>query len=214
MTIESSQAYLPAAGRDCLLPFYDPIVKLLGGDAARKALVDQATLHPAQRVLEVGCGTGTLVIQIKQLYPQTEVVGLDPDPKALTRAKHKASRASVGIQFDHGFAGELPYPDASFHHVFSSFMFHHLPADEKRKMLCEVRRVLKPVGEFHMLDFEGPDDGNHGILSHLLHSNERLKDNSEASVLRLMRQCGFGHANKTSRRTMLFGNAGYFRASI
>ena len=81
-------------------------------------------------------------------------------------------------------------------------------------MLCEVRRVLKPVGEFHMLDFEGPDDGKHGILAHLLHSNERLKDNSEASVLRLMRQCGFAQANKTGHRTMLFGNAGYFRASI
>ena len=53
MAIASSRTYLPAAGRDWLLPLYDPIVKLLGGDTARKALVDQAALHSDQRVLEV-----------------------------------------------------------------------------------------------------------------------------------------------------------------
>jgi len=81
----SSRTYLPAAGHDWSLPLYDPIVKLLGGDAARRALLEQAALRPGQRVLDVGCGTGTLATLIKQLYPDVEVVGLDPDPKALAR---------------------------------------------------------------------------------------------------------------------------------
>ena len=89
----SSRTYLPAAGHDWSLPLYDPIVKLLGGDAARKALLEQAALRPGQRVLDVGCGTGTLATLIKQLYPDVEVVGLDPDPKALARARRKAARA-------------------------------------------------------------------------------------------------------------------------
>ena len=54
---ESSRTYLPAAGRDWLLPLYDPIVKLLGGEAARTVLIDQAALRPGQRLLEIGCGT-------------------------------------------------------------------------------------------------------------------------------------------------------------
>jgi hypothetical protein len=41
--VESSRTYLPAAGRDWLLPLYDPFVKLLGGDAARRALLDEAS---------------------------------------------------------------------------------------------------------------------------------------------------------------------------
>jgi ubiquinone/menaquinone biosynthesis C-methylase UbiE len=207
MAVASSRTYLPAAGRDWLLPLYDPIVKLLGGDTARKALVDQAALHSDQRVLEVGCGTGSLVMQIKKLYPHLEVIGLDPDPKALARAKRKVARGATSIQFDTGFAGELPYPGAEFDRVFSSFMFHHLPADEKKKMLSEVRRVLKSDGELHLLDFEGPGDGKHGFLSHLLHSNERLKDNSERAVLNLMRRAGFANAQKMGRRTMLVGGA-------
>ena len=214
MMMESSRTYLPAAGHDWLLPLYDPIVKLLGGDAARKALLDQAVVLPDHRVLEIGCGTGTLAIQIKKLHPQVEVIGLDPDPKALARARRKAARAAVSIQFDTGFAGELPYPDASFHRVFSSFMFHHLPADEKRKTLSEVRRVLRPGGELHMLDFEGPEDGAHSFLAHLLHSNERLKDNSQATVLGLIRHAGFADAQKVGRRTMLFGVAAYYRARV
>jgi len=77
---EASRTYLPAAGHDWLLPLYDPIVKLLGGDAARRELIHQANLRPGYRVLEVGCGTGTLTLMIKRLHPETEVVGLDPDP--------------------------------------------------------------------------------------------------------------------------------------
>jgi SAM-dependent methyltransferase len=87
---ETHRTYLPAAGKDWALPFYDPMVKLLGGDAARRKLLDQAALAPRHRVLDIGCGTGTLVTLMKRLYPGLEVVGLDPDPKALARAKMKA----------------------------------------------------------------------------------------------------------------------------
>ena len=152
--VESSRSYLPAAGRDWRLPLYDPFVKLLGGDAARRALFDEAALRPGQRVLDLGCGTGTLATLIKQLHPEVDVVGLDPDPKALARARRKADRTAVSVQFDQGFGDELPYPEASFDRVFSSFMFHHLPTKEKGSTLREVRRVLKTGGEFYMMDFE------------------------------------------------------------
>jgi ubiquinone/menaquinone biosynthesis C-methylase UbiE len=211
---ESTKTYLPAAGHDWLLPFYDPIVKLIGGEAVRRALLDQADLRPGQHVLEIGCGTGAVTTMIKRLHPNVEVVGLDPDPKALARARRKAAAARVSIQFDQGFAGELPYPAASFDRVLSAFMFHHLPADEKAKTLREARRVLRLGGEFHLLDFEGSEDGAHGFLTHLLHSRERLRDNSEGRVLSLMKQAGFAEAKKVGRRAMLFARAAYFRATV
>jgi hypothetical protein len=53
---ETRKTYLPAAGRDWMLPLYDPLVKLLGGDVARRALLDQGSIQPGHRVLDVGCG--------------------------------------------------------------------------------------------------------------------------------------------------------------
>ena len=212
MTSESTRTYLPAAGYDWSLPLYDPIVKLLGGDRARIVLLDHAALQPGYRVLDIGCGTGTLATLIKRFHPDVEVVGIDPDPKALARARRKAAKAAVSIQFDQGFGDDLPYAAASFDRVFSSFMFHHLPPNEKDRTLHAVRCVLKPGGGFHMLDFEGPEGGSHGFLTHLLHSNKRLKENSESRVLSLMRQSGFVDPRRVDRKRMLFGSIAYFRA--
>jgi ubiquinone/menaquinone biosynthesis C-methylase UbiE len=119
-------------------------VKVLGGNSARRILLDQATVRPGHRVLDIGCGTGTLVMLIKRLHPDVDVVGLDPDPKALTRAKRKAERSAVSIRLDQGFSHEPPYPEASFDRVFSTFMFHQLMGDEREKTLYEVRRILTP----------------------------------------------------------------------
>jgi ubiquinone/menaquinone biosynthesis C-methylase UbiE len=163
--LESGKTYLPAAGHDWLLPLYDPLVKVLGGDTARRILLDQATVRPGHRVLDIGCGTGTLAMLIKRLHPDVDVVGLDPDPKALARAKRKAERSAVSIRLDQGFSHELPYPEASFDRVFSTFMFHHLMGDEREKTLYEVRRVLTPGGSLHMLDFMGTDASSHGPLA-------------------------------------------------
>jgi len=212
MMSESTRTYLPAAGNDWSLPLYDPIVKLLGGDNARMVLLDHAALRPGYRVLDIGCGTGTLATLIKSLHPGVEVFGIDPDPKALARARRKAAEAAVSIQFDQGFGDELPYAAASFDRVFSSFMFHHLPPDEKGKTLRAVRRVLKPGGAFHMLDFEGPERGSHGVLAHLLHSGKRLKENTESRVLSVMTEAGFANPRKVHRQAMLFGHIAYFRA--
>ena len=130
---ESSRTYLPAAGKDWLLPLYDPVVKLLGGEAARKALLEQASLRPGQRVLDVGCGTGTLAMMVKRHYPEVDSVGLDPDPKALARAARKAKRAGLSVQFDQGFADQLPYAKASFDRVFLRSCSIIFPRTRKRK---------------------------------------------------------------------------------
>ena len=194
---EVQRTYFPAAGHDWALPLYDPLLKLLGADSARRLLLEHSDLHPGQRVLDIGCGTGTLVVLIKRVCPEVSIVGLDPDPKALARAKKKAARAGASIQFDQGFSDELPYSDASFDRVFSSFMFHHVNANEREKTLREVRRVLSSEGSVHLLDFEFSGSGTQGVLARWLHSSHRLKDNSESRILELMRGAGFTNPKRS-----------------
>ena len=210
---ESQRAYLPAAGRDLFLPLYDLIAKLLGADRARQILFDLARLRPGDRVLDIGCGTGTFATILKKRNPGVEVTGLDPDQKALARARRKAEQAKVAVRFDQGFADSLEYPAMSFDLVFSSFMFHHLEGSNREKTLREVRRVLKPGGSFYLLDFEASPSG-HGLFK-LFHSSERLRDNSESRILALMGDAGFSDRKKVAVHGVLFGlgRAGYYRAS-
>ena len=210
---KSQRTYLPAAGRDLFLPFYDLIAKLLGADAARRTLLDLAPLRPGDRVLDIGCGTGSFATMLKQRHPGVVVTGLDPDPRALARARHKAEQAGVSVRFDQGFADSLEYPAASFDWVFSSFMFHHLEGSNREKTLREVRRVLKPGGSFYLLDFEVSPSG-HGLFN-LFHSGERLRDNTESRILSLMGDAGLSDRKKMAVRPVLFGfgRAGYYQAS-
>jgi ubiquinone/menaquinone biosynthesis C-methylase UbiE len=101
----SERTYLPAAGRDLFLPFYDVVTKVLGADKARRALLNHTHLRPGDRVLDIGCGTGTLAIELKQDFPGVEVVGLDPDPRALGRAKRKAQRVGINRGVPSGIRG-------------------------------------------------------------------------------------------------------------
>lgn len=209
------RTYLPAAGRDWALPFYDPLVKLLGADDKRRILLEQAELRAGYRVLDIGCGTGSLVTLIKRVDPNVSVVGLDPDLKALTRAVTKAARARATIQFDRGFSDDLPYADASFDRVFSSFMFHHLGVQEKEKTLREVRRVLKPGGSLHLLDFKGAELDDKGWLTRWIRSRHQLRDNSTDRVLTLMSNAGLADPRKVAEGGVFFGHLriAYYQAS-
>ena len=208
-----SRPYIPAAGRDWLLVFYDPISKLLGTEAAHRELVEQAHLRPGQRVLEIGCGTGNLTLLVKALHPGVDVVGLDPDPKALDRARRKADRRRVSVTLDRGYSDELPYPDGSYDRILSALMFHHLGRAEKSRTLHAVARVLRPGGSLHVLDFQGGHTPSDGFFARLLHRSEHLRDNSPDTILALMRDAGFVDPGEVAQRPSLFGRMSYYRAS-
>jgi ubiquinone/menaquinone biosynthesis C-methylase UbiE len=204
--------YLPAMGRDWLLPLYDPFTRLIGIESAHRKLADEAALESAERVLEIGCGTGNLALLVKRMRPQVEVVGLDPDPKALARAARKARRAGLPLELDRGFADELPYPAGSFDRVLSSLMFHHLQADLRRASLRQVLRVLRPGGSLHLMDFGGDSHHLHG-LARLARGSRTLEDNWDDRIPALMREAGFVDAAETGQLTRRIGRLTYYRAT-
>jgi ubiquinone/menaquinone biosynthesis C-methylase UbiE len=215
VTTHGRDHYLPGMGHDRLLPLYDPLQRLLGISRLHRPLVEQAGIRPGQRVLEIGCGTGNLALLVGQLNPGAEVVGLDPDPRALARARRKAERRSLPVRFDHGFAQELPYADASFDRVLSALMFHHLGPDEKERALREVRRVLEPGGSFHLGDLGGAKEHADGFVARLSHRNRMLRDNFGDRIPTLMREAGLADPTEVGHTvSRVMGRFTYYRAVV
>ena len=131
MTAEAHQHFLPAMGAHGPLALYDPFTRLLGARRLQERLIDQARIRPDDRVLDIGCGTGNLTLLVAKRYPTASVVGLDPDPAALDRARKKAAKGKLTAAFDQGFAEELPYPDRSVDVVLCSLALHHVTEEHR-----------------------------------------------------------------------------------
>jgi SAM-dependent methyltransferase len=113
-------------------------------------LLDAAEVRAAQSVLDVACGTGLAAAGAAGRGATARGVDFSPAMLEVARARHPA------IQFDHGDAEALPYPDASFDAVVSSFGLHHVP----RPVLAlrETHRVLVPGGRVAFSVWAAPSE--------------------------------------------------------
>lgn len=120
----------------------------------RQRIVALAQVQPDEVVLDVGCGTGTLLLEVvRQVGTMGRVAGIDPSQEQIACACAKAARRGLSIAFQIGVIEQLPFPDQTFDVVFSTLMMHHLPAPLKRQGMIEMARVLKPAGRLILADF-------------------------------------------------------------
>ena len=121
----------------------------------RQRTANLARMQPGEQVLDVGCGTGTLAIEVQSRIGNAgRVAGIDPGQEQIARARSKAARRHLPIDFQIGVIERLPFPDQTFDVVLSTLMMHHLPASLKRQGLAEIARVLKPGGRLVIADFK------------------------------------------------------------
>jgi ubiquinone/menaquinone biosynthesis C-methylase UbiE len=126
-----------------VLPPAEPIV--------RQGLIDRIRVKP-RRILDLGCGTGSTTLRLKQAFPEAEVIGVDLSPYMLIVAELKAKKAGLKIQFHHANAEETGFPDASFDLVSASLLFHETPPDVAQTITQESFRLLQAGGEIIVLD--------------------------------------------------------------
>ncbi|MCV7278966.1 class I SAM-dependent methyltransferase [Mycolicibacterium flavescens] len=203
--------YLPAAGHDLFLPGYDLLTRVFGFNRAYRTLIDQAGLRPGLSVLEVGCGTGNLIVGARRAEHGIRGVGCDPDPRALARAERKA-RSLSGLTFDRAYAQELPYGDGEFDRVLSSMMWHHLDENVKPAAAQEFFRVLRPGGSLHLVDIGGEVGDDGGVLARRIRRSAHAAGNLGDAIPRRLSEAGFECRQVGTRRIRLVGPVAFFRA--
>lgn len=146
--------------------WYDVMLKVrsLGREQrVREKFLDLAKVGPGQSILDAGCGTGTMAIAARRRVDAAgNVCAVDASPEMIARARQKAARQGADIHFETALLEALPFPDAKFDVVTTSFVLHHFPADLLQRCLAELRRVLKPNGRLVAFDFAG--GGHHGLF--------------------------------------------------
>ena len=208
--------FVPALGLNFLTGLYDPLVRLTTREKYfKQRLLAQASIPEQAAVLDLGCGTGTLGLQIARAHPTSTVTGLDGDEKMLRRARHKADEANVGIRFDQGLVPELPYSEGSFDRVVSTLFFHHLNGKQKSDTAREVLRVLRSGGQFHVADWGKPSDRLMRLLFYpiqLLDGFKTTGDNVEGRLPEIFEAAGFRSVRTHSEIRTIFGTPALYSA--
>ena len=213
---QKKDSYIPALGFHFLTPFYDTIVRATVPERAfKQALIKQAAVAAGDQVLDLGTGTGTLAIWLKQMQPQAAVSGIDIDPTILAKSRKKAEASAVSIHFQQASALQLPFPDAFFDRVASSMFFHHLTGNHKARAFEELFRVMKPGGELHIADWGRPAN----IVMRVLFLSVQLvdgfaatRDNVMGRLPTLIEQAGFGEVEERRTFCTLFGSLSLYSA--
>ncbi|MBZ0301757.1 MAG: methyltransferase domain-containing protein [Anaerolineae bacterium] len=173
--------------------FYDIFTRLIFASRVQtmmKAAVSLAKIQPGEKVLDVGCGTGTLAVLAKQGDGRTaELHGIDAAPEMIERARQKAKTAHVEVDFQPGLAEDIRFEDDAFDLVMNSFMMHHLTPELREKALAEIYRVLKPGGRLLIVDFEPPKPGLYKSFLTLIIGDMTSIDNT--TLLPIVRSAGF-----------------------
>ncbi|TYO98938.1 demethylmenaquinone methyltransferase/2-methoxy-6-polyprenyl-1,4-benzoquinol methylase [Geothermobacter ehrlichii] len=195
---------------------YDPIIE--GFSFGRERRFREKTLEhmafaPGDRILDVGCGTGSLTLLIaERLQPPGEVIGIDAAPRMIDIACRKAARRKVPARFFAGVAEKLEFADASFDLVVNSMFTHHIDTELKQRAFAEMHRVLRPGGRLVTADVDRPTTLTGRLMgwgARWLLVQRELVDNLRGDLPELMRQAGFVDVRRVDH---VYGLVSFFTA--
>lgn len=129
---------------------YDAITSSIPYRRHLDVLIDALDLTGGEHVLDLGCGTGNLECRVAERCPDVHAVGLDYSPAMLAKARRKCGGARDVRFLQADLSNPLPFPPESFDRVVANNTLYALP--DKRALLAEVARVLRPAGRVVISD--------------------------------------------------------------
>ena len=213
----TQQSFTPALGRSEWTGFYDLAIALLTREGRwRRALIEQIAPRASDLIVDVGCGTGSLVLALHERAPQARLIGVDPDEEVLARARAKSAQRGFEIDFRQGFARDAASLGIeAADKAVSSLVFHQTPVEEKRAGLAAMHALLRPGGELHVADYglqRTPLMRRQFRIVQKLDGFEHTEPNAKGILPDLMQACGFSAVTETMIIPTPTGSISLYRA--
>ena len=153
---DKNRDFVPALGKSGSLDRYDAAIALMTREKRwRGDLVRLVAAQAGERVVDIGCGTGTLAIALKEAAPASVMLAVDPDPAVLEIARAKADAAGADIRWFEAMGDELDAIDAlqQCDKIVSSLVLHQCSMEVKQAIAAQMFRLLKPGGTLFIADY-------------------------------------------------------------
>lgn len=147
---------MPALGKAGNIERYDAVLALMTREKRwRGELVRLVAPGSGETIVDIGCGTGTLAIALRESELGCTILGVDPDPAVLEIARRKADATGATVQWFEAMGDELDgiEPLQGCDKIVSSLVLHQCPMKVKEAIVRQMWRLLKPGGELFIADY-------------------------------------------------------------
>lgn len=164
------------------------------------------------RVLDIGCGPGSLAREACSLQPAVRVTGLDPDRDML---RHAQSQTAGGACWATGLAEALPIPDDTMDRITMTLMLHHLTRPQKERALAEAVRVLRPGGRLLVIDWTAPSGvaAVGFLVVRAVDGFEQTADHADGRLAGLLLAAGLKELKTSRVRNLWLGTIAHFHGA-
>lgn len=201
--------FIPALRFKWLTPLYDFLINItMPEKKIKQALIATANIPQGVKVLDFGCGTATLTMMVKEMYPGAKVTGIDVDREILDKAIEKVKEKKLDIFLLDYDGRQLPFQSNAFDRTVSCLVFHHLDTETKQKALAEIFRVLNKDGQLHIADFGRSTSWIQRTLFNIIRRLDGFKStdaNAKGLLPELISDAGFENVVIKKRFKTMFG---------
>jgi ubiquinone/menaquinone biosynthesis C-methylase UbiE len=194
---DDPQPFTPALGNAALTSRYDAVIAVMTREKRwRKRLLEALDPKASETIVDIGAGTGSMAILVKQAAPGARVVAIDPDPETRAIAEAKAASAGVAVEFITAM-GDDPAAgpgNGQADKAMMSLVLHQCPQSAKDGILQNAWRMLRPGGRLLIADY----GKQRSVLMELLFNQVRALDgyentraNKDGQIPVMMAQHGF-----------------------
>lgn len=108
--------------------------------------------HQPQNILDLGCGVGLSTFALQEVYPQSQITGLDLSPYFLAVANYRTQQRQAKINWVHAASESTGLLNGTFDLVSIFLVCHELPQLATKQIIAEARRLLRPGGYLAIMD--------------------------------------------------------------